>query len=334
MRAMLCEAPGPAGALTLAERPPPRLKPGEALIRVAAAGVNFPDRLMVAGLYQYKPPPPFVPGMEISGEVVALRARPGSAVRPEVRPGARVVAALRGGGFAELATAPLAQVRPVPDGFDDIAAAAYPVAAQTARVALVERGGLGSRDRVLVLGAGGGVGRAAVQLAAAHGATVIAVASTAEKRAAAAAAGARHLLAPEGDLKPQVGALTGGRGADLVYDPVGGALFERAIRALAWGGRYLVVGFASGRIPTLAVNRALIRGISVIGVRAGEQLRRNPASGPRIHRAIDRLAARGKLTPHVHAVLPLRSAAAALAALADRSVVGKIVLRVGDAGSR
>ena len=328
MRAVVCRAPGPAAALVLDEVPAPRPHPGEALIRVSHAGVNFPDRLTVAGLYQHKPTPPFVPGLEVSGTVAAAVPRPGAALAPGLRPGARVVAGLRGGGWAGMAKAPLENVRPAPPGTSGAEAAAFPVAAQTAWVALVERGRLAPGESVLVLGAGGGVGLAAVQLAAALGATAIAVASTPEKRAAAAAAGARHTLAPDDDLKAETRAPTGGRGVDVVYDPVGGGLFDRALRTLAWGGRYLVVGFAAGRIPMLAVNRALIKGLSVIGVRAGEQVRQDPASGPRIHRAIDSLAARGKLTPRVHAVLPLDRAADALAMLGNRAAIGKIVLAV------
>ena len=327
MRAVVCRTLGEPGGLVVDDVPAPRPRRGEALVRVAFAGVNFPDRLMVQGLYQHKPPLPFVPGMEISGTVAEVNPLAGT--RGVMQPGARVIAGTRGGGWAETVAVPLAEVRPVPRGLGDAEAAAYPVAAQTAHVALVERGGLVVGDRVLVLGAAGGVGLAAVQLAAARGAVAIAVASTAEKRAAAVAAGARCAIAPEGDLKAAVLPLTGGRGVDVVYDPVGGDLFDRAIRTLAWGGRYLVVGFAAGRIPTLAVNRALIKGLSVIGVRAGEYVRQDPASRRRIHRAIDGLAARGRLTPRIHAVLPLERAADALEMIGRREVVGKVVLAVG-----
>ncbi len=326
MRAVVCRTLGPPDTLAVEDIPAPRPRPGEASIRVSHAGVNFPDKLMVAGLYQHKPPLPFVPGMEVSGEIVEMASLPGAPLAHDLRPGMKVVAGVRGGGYAESVTAPLAQVRPVPGGLSDVEAAAWPVAAQTAWVALVERGRLGAGERVLVLGAGGGVGLAAVQLASASGATVIAAASTAEKRAAAATAGAHRTIAPDGDLKAAVLPLTGGRGVDLVYDPVGGDLFGRAIRTLVWGGRYLVVGFASGRIPSLAINLALIKGLSVIGVRAGEQIRQDPPSGPRIHRAIESLAARGRLTPRIHAVLPLDRAADALDRLGRREVIGKIVL--------
>ena len=317
--AIVCRSLGPPEGLELVEITLPEPGPGEALVRIARAGVNFPDTLMVAGGYQHKPALPFVPGMEIAGEVIKAHGDDAPA------PGTAVMASLRGGGYAEAAVVPLAALRPVPQGLSVAEAAAFPVAAQTAYVGLVERGKLAAGETVLVLGAAGGVGRAAVQLAAALGANVIAVAGSDEKRQAALAAGARHALTPSPDLKETVLALAPS-GADIVFDPVGGDAFDAAIRTLAWGGRHLVVGFASGRIPTLAVNRALLKGISVIGVRAGEHVRRSPERGPPIHRAIDALAAAGRLTPRIHAELPLAEAGAALRLLESREVIGKLVL--------
>jgi NADPH:quinone reductase len=290
----------------------PEPGPDEALVHISHAGVNFPDKLVVEGNYQHEPELPFVPGREIAGNIIAT--------------GRAVMASVNFGGFAEAAVVPLRALRPIPEGLSMAQAAALPVATNTAYVALVERGGFSPGEVVLVLGAAGGVGLATVQLAAALGATVIAVASTEEKRLAAVAAGADHAIVPGVDLKERVLALSGGHGADIVFDPVGGDAFDAAIRALAWGGRYLVVGFAAGRIPTLRVNRALIKGISVIGVRAGEHVRQNPERGPIIRAAVDALATAGKLTPRIHATLPLAQASEALRLLDSRAVIGKVVL--------
>lgn len=325
-RAVVCRELGPLDGLELTALTVRSPAPGEALIRIRRAGVNFPDKLMIAGGYQHKPDLPFVPGFEVAGEVIEAVPEDGAPLPDHLRVGQRVMATMRAGGYAEAAVAPFAAVRSIPFNFTDSQAAAFPVAAQTAYVALVERGGLKAGETVLVLGASGGVGLAAVQLAVALGARVIATASRADKRAATMAAGATHAIAPDGDLKAKIMDLTDGRGADLIFDPVGGDVFDQAIRALAWGGRFLVIGFASGRIPTLAVNRALIKGISVIGVRAGEYARRCPEAGPRIHRAIDALAAEGRLTPRIHAELPLAKAAEALRMIDRREAIGKIVL--------
>ena len=324
-KAMICRELGPPERLVYDDIELPEPARGEALIRIHRVGVNFPDKLIIAGGYQLKPPLPFVPGTEVAAEVVTLGPANGSAPA-HIRPGAQVMATMRTGAYAGAAVVPFGAIRPIPAGFTLSQAAAHPVGAQTAYVALVERGDLAAGETILILGAAGGVGLAAVQLARALGATVIATGSTQEKRDAALAAGADHAIEAKDDLKAVVMALTEGRGVDLVYDPVGGDAFDQAIRTLAWGGRLLVVGFASGRIPTLAVNRALIKGISVIGVRAGEHVRQRPELGPRIHRAVDALAAEGRLVPRIHAELPLADAAKALRMLDRREVIGKIVL--------
>ena len=312
VRAIVCRTLGSPEGLAMETIDLPDPGPDEALVRISHAGVNFPDKLVVEGNYQHKPDLPFVPGREIAGTVVAT--------------GRAVMASVNFGGFAEAAVVPLRALRSIPEGVSMAQAAAFPVATNTAYVALVERGEMVAGDVVLVLGAAGGVGLATVQLAAALGATVIATSSTAEKRQAALVAGADHALEPGSDLKERVLALTGGHGADIVFDPVGGDAFDAAIRTLAWGGRYLVVGFAAGRIPTLPVNRALIKGISVIGVRAGEHVRQNAERGPIIRAAVDALAAAGKLTPRIHAALPLAQASEALHLLDSRAVIGKVVL--------
>ncbi len=323
---MICRELGPPEQLVHDDILLSEPGPGEALIRIHRVGVNFLDKLIIAGGYQLKPPLLFVPGIEVAGEVVTLGAPNGSTPPDHVRPGAQVMATMRTGAYAEAAALPFGAIRSIPAGFSMSQAAAHPVGARTAYVALAERGGLVAGETALILGAAGGVGLAAVQLARALGATVIATGSTREKRDAALAAGADHAIDTVGDLKATVMALTSGRGADLVYDPIGGDVFDQAIRTLAWGGRLLVVGFASGRIPTLAVNRALIKGISVIGVRAGEHVRQRPEVGPRIHQAIDTLAAEGRLVPRIHAELPLSDAAEALRMLDRREVIGKLVL--------
>ena len=326
VKAMRCHAFGPPENLVFEDIDLPAPGPGEALVRTERIGVNFPDGLIVEGGYQLKPPLPFTPGTEVSGEILEARPAKGDSLPRFARPGDPVMAGMRTGAYAEAVIVPLAGVRPVPQGFSMSEAAGFRVAAQTAYVGLVECGRLEAGETVLVLGAGSGVGRAAVQLAHALGATVIATASTPAKRQSAIAAGAAHVIEATADLKADVAALTDGRGIDIVYDPVGGDAFDQAIRTLGWRGRYLVVGFASGRIPTLSVNRALIKGLSVIGVRAGEYVRQNPDAGPRIQDAIEALAVGGHMTPRIHAELPLADAARALRLLGDRSVVGKLVL--------
>lgn len=326
VKAMRCHAFGPPESLVCDEIDLPAPGPGEALVRIRRIGVNFPDSLIIQGGYQFKPPFPFIPGLEVAGEIIEARSADGEALPVFARPGSAVMAGMRTGAYAEAAIVPIANLRAIPRDFTMSQAAAFRVAAHTAYVALVERGRLEAGETVLVLGAGSGVGLAAVQLAQARGATVIATASSPEKRDAAIGAGAAHALAATPDLKEQVLALTHGHGTDIVYDPVGGDAFDEAIRTLKWGGRHLVIGFAAGRIPTLQVNRALIKGLSVIGIRAGEYVRQNPAAGPRIQAAIAAHADAGQLTPRIHAELPLAEAPRALRMLGDRAVVGRLVL--------
>lgn len=325
-KAIVCRELGPPERLSFDDWDVPEPRPGEALIRIRRIGVNFPDTLIVAGGYQLKPPLPFVPGTEVSGEVAEIVPLGNAPVPVHIRVGAEVMATMRTGAYATAAVVPFKAIRPKPDNFSLSQAAAHPVGAQTAYVALVERGGLAAGETALILGAAGGVGLAAVQLAQALGARVIATGSTPEKRAALVAAGADHAIAPTDELKRTVSDLTEGRGVDLVYDPVGGDAFDQAIRTLAWGGRMLIVGFASGRIPTVSVNYALIKGISIIGVRAGEYVRQRPEAGPAIHRAIDDLAAAGQLVPTIHAEVDLADAAKAMRMLERREVIGKLVL--------
>ncbi|WP_338425099.1 NADPH:quinone oxidoreductase family protein [Sphingopyxis kveilinensis] len=309
--------------VVLSELPVPEAGPGEVRVRVRAAAVNFPDLLMTRGAYQLKPDLPFVPGLEFSGEVDAVgEGVEGWSV------GDAVVGGNRFGAMAEFTVVPAASLRPKPAALGWDAAAAYPVAYLTAYVALVRCGCVEPGEWVLVHGAAGGVGLATVDLAKALGARVIAAAGSADKRAAL-----ERLYAPDAVIdgapgfREAVKALTGGQGADVIVDPVGGDIFDESTRCIAFGGRLLVVGFASGRIPELSVNMPLIKGFSVVGVRAGEYGRRFPGRGAENVAAIDALAADGRIRPHIHATLDLGDWREGFAMLERREAVGKVVLR-------
>lgn len=309
--------------VALADLPVPQPGPGEVRVRVRAAAVNFPDLLMTRGAYQLKPDLPFVPGLEFAGEVDAV----GEGVTAWHK-GDAVVGGNRFGAMAEHIVAPAAALRPKPDRLGWEAAAACPVAYLTAYVALVRCARVEPGDWVLVHGAAGGVGLATVDLAKALGARVIAAASSEAKRAAIARLYAPDaLIAAEPGFRDTVKALTGGVGADVIFDPVGGDVFDESTRCIAFGGRLLVVGFASGRIPAVSANIPLIKGFSVVGVRAGEYGRRFPARGVENIAAVDRLAAEGTISPHVHAALDLADWREAFAMLERREVIGKVVLR-------
>jgi NADPH2:quinone reductase len=319
-RAMLCRRVGSPETLELAVLPRRPLLPGEVRIAVRAAGVNFPDLLQVAGKYQHKPPLPFVPGFEAAGEIIELAADV-----PGWKTGDAVL--LRGTAtYAEEMVAPASALLPKPADWSWDEAAAFPVAASTAWVALLPRGRLQAGETLLVLGAGGGTGLAAVSLGADCGARVVAVASSPEKRAAAQAAGADICL------DPAVSGWDQAVQADLVFDPVGGALFATAWKALRPGGRWLVIGFAGGTIPNLPANRLLLKEAELIGVRAGEQGRRNPAAAQALYAGLRGWLAgsasvgRERRRPLIGAVYRLDEAAAALRQLADRKAVGKLVL--------
>lgn len=314
--------PDHAGA-GLVDLPVPEPGPGEVRVRVRAASVNFPDLLMTRGAYQLKPELPFVSGLEFAGEVDAIGAGvAGWGV------GDAVVGGNRFGAMAEYCVIPASALRPKPAALGWDEAAAYPAAYLTAWVALVRCARVEPGEWVLVHGAAGGVGLATVDLARTLGARVIAAASSAGKRAALA-----ELYAPEAviDAAPgfreTVKDLTGGRGADVIFDPVGGDAFDESTRCIAFGGRLLVVGFTSGRIPEVSVNMPLIKGFSVVGVRAGEYGRRFPERGAENLAAIDALAAEGKIRPHVHAALDLADWREGFAMLERREVVGKVVLK-------
>lgn len=315
-RAMLCRRLGPPEGLEMAELPRQPLRPGQVRISVRAAGVNFPDLLQVAGDYQHKPPLPFVPGFEAAGEIIETA--------PDIatwRPGDAVL--LRGTGcYAEEIVAPASALLPKPADWSWAEAAAFPVCAGTAWIALLWRGRLARGETLLVLGAGGGTGLAAVTLGAQSGARVIAVASSPEKRAAAGKAGAAFCVDPatEGWEKTAQ--------ADVVFDPVGGRIFSTAWRALKPGGRWLVIGFAGGDIPHPPANRLLLKEAELIGVRAGEQGRRVPAAAKALDQGLRDWLVRGeRARPLVAGIYRLDEAAAALRQLADRKAAGKLVLQ-------
>lgn len=313
--------PGHAGA-GLIDLAIPEPGPGEVRVRVHAAAVNYPDLLMTQGGYQLKPDLPFVSGLEFSGEVDAT----GEGVAGW-KPGDAVVGGNRFGAMAEFAVVPAASLRPKPAALDWEEAAAYPVAYLTAYVSLVRCARIEPGEWLLVHGAAGGVGLAAVDLAKALGAKVIAAASSEEKRTAIA-----RLYSPDAvvaatpGFREEIKALTDGEGADVIFDPVGGDVFDESTRCIAFGGRLLVIGFASGRIPDVSVNMPLIKGFSVVGVRAGEYGRRFPERGAENIGAVDALAAEGKIRPHVHAALDLADWREGFAMLERREVIGKVVL--------
>ena len=306
----------------LQDVPMPKPGPGHVLVRVQAAAVNFPDILMTKGEYQFKPTPPFTLGMEYSGEVVALA----DGVSPEWL-GQAVVGGGKGGAFADYAVAEAKSLRGKPQGLSFAQASAFTAAYLTAYVTLVRRGDLASGEWVLVHGASGGVGLATVDLALRLGAKVIAAGgSDAKLQRIDALYHPTACINSRSGFRDAVKGLTDGRGADLIVDPVGGDVFDESVRCIAFGGRLLVVGFASGRIPDISVNMPLIKGFSVVGVRAGEYGRQFPDRGRENLAQIDALAEQGEISPHVDVELPLSEWHEGFRRLIDRQVVGKVVL--------
>lgn len=321
MKALVCEAfSDDLSTLKFRDMDLPALGPEDVRVAMRAACVNFPDLLMTDGKYQFKPEPPYIVGQEMAGDVIAV----GSAVT-QFKFGDRVIGGGLTGAFAEEVQRPQSQWRALPEGADYASGAAFTAAYLTAYVSLVRRAELEAGEWLLVHGAAGGVGLAAVDLGKLFGAHVIATASTEEKRAFLKSYGADHVLPSQG-FREAVKELTAGQGANVVYDPVGGDVFDESVRCIAFDGRLLVVGFTSGRIPSISVNMPLIKGFSVVGVRAGEYGRKFPAKGHENIAAIDRLLSEKKIRPHVGARFPLAHAVDAMRTLKDRTIIGKAVI--------
>jgi NADPH2:quinone reductase len=323
MKAVLCTHFGTADELELKDIPQPQAGPGEAVVRVAAAALNFFDTLIIAGKYQHKPPFPFSPAAELAGTVESV----GAGVTG-LAPGDRVMGYMGWGAAREAVAVSAQQLVKLPDTLDFERAAGLTVTYGTTLYALRERAQLKPGETLAVLGASGGTGLAAIELGKLMGARVIACASSDEKLAFARAHGADETVnyATE-DLRDALRRLGGEHGIDVVYDPVGGPYAEPAVRSLAWLGRYLVVGFAAGDIPKLPLNLVLLRSCDIRGVFWGSWTKREPLAQLTLMTDIARWCAEGKLSAHVHAVYPLGEIAAALQAISDRKVMGKIVLR-------
>jgi len=325
MKAVLCKAYGPPDSLVVEEVPSPEPKPGEVIISVKACGVNFPDTLIIQGKYQFKPPMPFSPGGEVAGIVKSV----GEQVT-HVKPGDAVIAFTSWGGFAEEVAAEAHGVIPMPPGTPFELAASFVMTYGTSYHALKDRANLRPGETLLVLGAAGGVGLAAVELGKAMGATVIAAASRDDKLETCRRHGADHLINyATQDLRARIDEITAEQGVDVVYDPVGGQYSDPALRSLKWKGRFLVVGFAAGEIPKLPLNLPLLKGCAVVGVFWGAFARHEPKANETNLQELVGLLMQGKLRPLVSATYPLERAADALKAISQRKVQGKAVLVTG-----
>ena len=322
MHAWLCENPIGVDALTWKEIPTPQPGADEVLLEIQAASLNFPDLLIVQNKYQMKPPLPFVPGSEYAGVVRAV----GAQVK-HLQVG-QAVACLSGtGGFGTHTLAPAKLCMPLPAGFAPVDAAAFIMTYATSHHALIDRGQLKAGETVLVLGAAGGVGTAAIQIAKAVGAKVIAAASSDEKCALCQREGADATINYSRDnLRDAIKQLTDGKGPDIIYDPVGGEFAEPAFRSIAWRGRYLVVGFAAGPIPALPWNLALLKGASLVGVFWGDFARREPQANASMMQALATWYAQGKIKPVIHKTLPMAELKQAYAEMGSRGVMGKLVM--------
>jgi NADPH2:quinone reductase len=326
MKAVICREFGPPESLELEDVPDPQPGDGQILIDVYAAGLNFPDVLQIAGKYQFQPPFPFTPGAEVAGVVASVGAKVTG-----IKPGDRVMGMPGIGGMAERVVVTSDSINPMPAGMDFATASGFELAYGTSYHALKQRAQLQSGETLLVLGASGGVGLAAVEIGKAFGARVIAAAGSDEKLQIAKSRGADVLLNyGQANLKDKMKELTGGKGADVIYDPVGGDLFDQATRSINWKGRLLIVGFASGTIPKYPVNLALLKGCSIVGVFWGDFKRREPEAYRQNCQELRTLFEQGQLKPLVSQEFPLAQYAAALNLFVHRQAVGKVVLRVRD----
>ena len=322
MHAWLCENPVGVDALTWKELPTPQPKASEVLIEIKAASLNFPDLLIVQNKYQMKPPLPFVPGSEYAGIVQAV----GGEVK-HLKVGQPVACLSGTGGFGTHTLAPAALCMPLPAGFPFVDAAAFIMIYATSHHALVDRAQLKAGETVLVLGAAGGVGTAAIQIAKACGARVIAAASSDEKCELCKSIGADATVNYSTEnLREAIKALTDGKGPDVIYDPVGGEYAEPAFRSIAWRGRYLVVGFAAGPIPALPFNLALLKGASIVGVFWGDFAKREPKANAAMMMELAQWYAQGKIKPVIDSTMPMADLKAAFAHMGSRGVKGKLVM--------
>ena len=319
-KAVVCRELGPPERLHLENFASVPLQPGQVRVAIRAAGINFPDILMAAGEYQLKPPLPFTPGSEAAGDVVEVNDAAGVTV------GDKVIVKMRFGAYCDEAVATRSQLVPVPSTFDYAEGATFLAAHGTAYHALIDRGQIKPGEVLLVHGAGGGVGLAAVEIGKLLGATVIAAASSEEKLAIAKQRGADHLvLYAREPFRDAVKRLTDGRGADVVFDPVGGEVFENSMRCINWGARILVVGFTGG-IGLARTNLLMIKGASVLGVRAGEAVRKDPALGEVRFKALSEWAEAGRVRPNISHRLPLEDYAKAMRLLIERKAIGRVAL--------
>jgi NADPH:quinone reductase-like Zn-dependent oxidoreductase len=326
MRAILCKEYGPAETLVIEDIPSPEVKGRGVKVRVKAAGLNFPDTLIIEGKYQLKPTMPFSPGGEMSGEVIEV----GDKVT-RFKPGDRVAGLTGYGAFAEEVIVPEQNILPIPESMSDEKAAAFSMVYGTSYYALKQRANIQPGETLLVLGASGGVGLATIELGKAMGAKVIAAASTAEKLAIAKEAGADELINyTEEPLKDAVKKLTNSKGVDVIYDPVGGDFTEQALRAMAWNGRHLIIGFAAGDIPKIPANLTLLKGCSVVGVFWGSFTQREPENSAKNMMELLQMFAEGKINPRISQVFEFEDYAKALGALTGRTATGKIVLKVSS----
>jgi NADPH2:quinone reductase len=322
MHAWLCNNPVGVDALSWTELPTPQPAAGQVLVAIQAASLNFPDLLIVQNKYQIKPPLPFVPGAEYAGVVQAV----GEGVK-HLTVGDSVACLSGTGGFGTHTLAPAALCLPLPPGFSAVDGAAFIMTYATSHHALMDRAQLKAGETVLVLGAAGGVGTAAIQIAKAAGARVIAAASSDEKCALCNRLGAdASINYSRQNLRDELKTLTGGKGPDVVYDPVGGDVTEQAFRSIAWRGRYLVVGFAAGPISALPLNLPLLKGASLVGVFWGDFAKREPAANAAMMRELAGWYAQGRIKPVIDRTMPMAELKAAFAHMGSRAVMGKLVL--------
>jgi NADPH2:quinone reductase len=322
VHAWLCENPVGVEALTWKELPTPAPQAGQVLIRIEAASLNFPDLLIVQNKYQMKPDLPFVPGSEYAGVIEAV----GEGVT-HLKVGQSVACLSGTGGFGTHTLAPAKLCMPLPAGFPAVDAAAFIMIYATSHHALMDRAGLKAGETVLILGAAGGVGTAAIQIAKAAGARVIAAASTDEKCALCKSLGADEIINyTTQNMREVLKTLTGGKGPDVIYDPVGGDFAEPAFRSIAWRGRYLVVGFAAGPIPALPFNLALLKGASIVGVFWGDFARREPQANAAMMAELATWYGQGKVKPVIDRIMPMSDLKAAYAHMGSRGVMGKLVM--------